>query len=187
MLNALLVVAHPDDDAIFAGPLQIAQSWIKWQAVSVTHASGDLRAKEMRQWQNHLGCRQPLFLGFPDDPEDLKRNRSSFHANDVSSAICKLGLDADFVVTHDLGGEYGHPHHISTAFAVRQAFGYLPLISFAHYRRDEDFRIEVPDFGRQAEEIYPSQRRVIRHLNKRIKCCRIGKYKTENIKTTWLN
>lgn len=179
MTRALLIVAHPDDDAIFCGPFQIAHRWMQWQAVCVTYHPGDDRACEMIRWQGQIGGQPPLFCGFPDDPQDLKRKQSSFSAETVAVALGALDVRPDLIVTHDLGGEYGHPHHVTTAQAVRSAFASVPIVAFGHYRRDANFRLEVPDFFKAAVTAFPSQRKVIKHLNRKLKCCRRGSYVVE--------
>lgn len=178
-MRALLIVAHPDDDAIFAGPLQIAMPWLKWQAVCATYPENSTRAGEMKHWQKQINGASPVFLNFPDDPGDLKRKASSFSTTDIRSSLQSLGPDCDLLVTHDVAGEYGHPHHVAVARGVREAFPDRPLLSFAHFRKDPDFRVEVADFSKAAMAAYRTEWRVVRHFHRKLRCCRVGRYRNE--------
>lgn len=172
----VIIVAHPDDDAIFAGPYQLASRWIDWQVVCVTHQAGDERGRELVDWQARAGG-TVHFLGMADDPADLKRKVSGFSEDEVRLRLEALDFDPELVLTHDPGGEYGHPHHVTVSRAVLGMYPGVPKITFAHYLKTPDFKIEVPDFAKQAMEAYPSQRKVIRHFHRKLKCCRIGRYR----------
>src|SRR5262245_39796079 len=82
-----IIVAHPDDDALFAGPLQIELDWIDWTVVCATYSPDSKRGQEMIAWQGHLGVDKVHFLNFKDDGDDLLRHVSSFGEDDV---ICRL-------------------------------------------------------------------------------------------------
>ncbi len=53
MAKGLIIVAHPDDDALLAGAFQIAHPWIKWSVVSVIYDNE--RTLEIKAWQDRLG------------------------------------------------------------------------------------------------------------------------------------
>ena len=78
-MHILLVISHPDDDAIFAGALQQRLAAHAWSVVCLTAAPGTPRGGELLRWQGELGTpRERLhFLGEVDDPEDYRSGRSS--------------------------------------------------------------------------------------------------------------
>lgn len=176
MIRGVIVVAHPDDDALFAGPFQIAHSWITWRVICATYSHHDARARELAHWQSQLNCKDVHFLDLPDDPSDLGRNSSSFSEAELTARLQPL-LDApDVIVTHGLTGEYGHPHHITVNKVVRELCPSVPTVLFAHYAPVDSFTITVPDFYDRCVKSYPSQAKVIRALHNEISCCSVGRY-----------
>lgn len=133
-LSCLLFVAHPDDDAIFAGALQQRARRHDWTVVCLTHVPASPRAAEMRQWQSLLGTdpHRIHFLGLPDDPEDRRRGRCSLDQGLVEAALRSLSVEPDIVVTHNELGEYGHPHHLLVHRAAHAVFPGRPFLHFGH-------------------------------------------------------
>jgi LmbE family N-acetylglucosaminyl deacetylase len=95
-VNALALVAHPDDELLFAGALMAARSEWTWQAVALT---GGERAAQF----------PGLSLGFADEWRII----SVPEARAWKAAVDGLDLSPDVVVTHNRMGEYGHPHHMT--------------------------------------------------------------------------
>ncbi len=101
-MNALLLVAHPDDELLFAGQLMISNPEWDWTPVCLTAG------------------RRPYgkSLGFPDEWRIL--SRSEYVA--WRAAVDGLGLTPDLVVTHNQMGEYGHPHHMAVHAIAHELF-----------------------------------------------------------------
>lgn len=98
----LCIVAHPDDEMLFAGTL-INEG--DWELVSLT---GGPRASQF----------PGTCLGFPDEwriihPDEYRQWRH---------AVSELDLHPDLVVTHNRMGEYGHPHHMSVHWLAHELF-----------------------------------------------------------------
>lgn len=172
----LIVVAHPDDDVIFAGPYQLANPWMEWLVVCATHDADDERGREMVAWQTDIGGRA-LFLGFPDDPRDYKRKASSFSPEELRERLDALELMPDLILTHDPAGEYGHPHHVTVSKAVLGMCPGIPKLTFAHFLKSQGFKVQVASFVKRAMAAYPSQRKVIRYHHLTRQCCRVGWYR----------
>lgn len=175
MTTGLIIVAHPDDDALFAGPFQLAHPWVRWTVVCATYQPGDPRAVELAGWQRALGAEQVIHLGFADDFNDFRTGVSSFTADDVARALKAVDIQPDVVLTHNHIGEYGHCHHRVVHAAVKQVYREGAYM-FAHYLDQHDIEIRVPCFVDRAMAHYDSQKRLIRQLHDKLACCEVGVY-----------
>lgn len=173
----LIVVAHPDDDALFGGPFQLANNWIEWHVVCATYLEGDERGGELVEWQRRLGAKSVAFLGL-SDCWDGGSHDIGFTADDVLRLMRQqLSVKPDLVLTHNSRGEYGHPHHVAVGKAVRQLFGDRRIIEFAHGLDEYDFEVHVPDMLSAVRACYASQAPVIELLHDQSDCCRRGRYR----------
>jgi LmbE family N-acetylglucosaminyl deacetylase len=157
-MKAVLIIAHPDDDALFGGPFQRAHCWMQWYVICATYRAEDERGCELLEWQARNGCRQVDFLELEDAPADYASGTSSFGYEEVGRRLRELKLEADLILTHNGVGEYGHPHHIVIGQAVRALYSArVPLLEFGHSLPEVDFQITVPDFHELALRCYRSQ------------------------------
>lgn len=109
-MNAVCVVAHPDDCVIFAYSFIKHFSDLTWHIGYLTYQDTDARAQEFGEfWQKRSVTTS--FLGFTDDYRDIAADQPSFDTNRARDAIHQLCCGADIVLTHDAEGDYGHPHH----------------------------------------------------------------------------
>jgi LmbE family N-acetylglucosaminyl deacetylase len=163
--SCLLFVAHPDDDAIFAGALQrrAVDAGATFTVVCLTHADGSPRAEELRAWQRGLGTdpARVHFLGFEDDPEDRRQGRCSIDASVVLAAVRALGLRPDVVVTHNARGEYGHPHHLLVHRVARAAFPDVVRLEFGEGVEPPDVSVACGDKWAAVAATFASQRSVV--------------------------
>lgn len=177
-MNAAMIIAHPDDDALFGGPFQRAHRWMKWHVICVTHESADGRGRELIEWQAKNNCQRVDFLEFRDRPADLSSGTSSFAPEEVVDRLRHLDLNTDLILTHNELGEYGHPHHIVVGQAVRSVYaGTVPILEFGHSLTDTDFRIVVPDFHELAIQCYRSQTDCILYHHSRDELCISADYR----------
>ena len=110
-MQALCVVAHPDDCVIFARPYIDNHPEYTWHVVYLTYNANDPRALEVSAYWNQRGI-TTQFLGFTDDYTDQQTQKLNFW--DESSArlmIYNSCKDADLILTHNADGDYGHIHH----------------------------------------------------------------------------
>ncbi|MGH0028766.1 MAG: PIG-L deacetylase family protein [Myxococcota bacterium] len=162
-MRALLLVAHPDDDAIFAGALQRRLSGHTWSVVCLTGGAGAPRGRELLRWQASLGtpARRIHFLGETDDPRDLRDGTCSIPLARVCRRIAGLGLAPDVVVTHNAAGEYGHPHHVLAHRAAARVFPATPRLEFARGATPADLRLRCAGKWPRVAACYRSQWRVV--------------------------
>ncbi|MDZ4676494.1 MAG: PIG-L family deacetylase [Oligoflexia bacterium] len=116
--SALVVVAHPDDEAIFFGGLILSKKY-DWHVICVTDGNaddmGDFRIGQFKKSCKALGAKKAECWGFPDIFE---------HRLDVHALIEKLLTLKKFnkVFTHGILGEYGHAHHQDVSYATHKVF-----------------------------------------------------------------
>ena len=101
-MNALVLVAHPDDELLFAGELMAHQSDWNWTQVCLTNG---------RPFPG-------TSLGFKDEWRIL--HRTEYEA--WRDAVKALNLEPDLVVTHNRMGDYGHPHHMAVSAIAHELF-----------------------------------------------------------------
>lgn len=153
-MRVLVIAAHPDDEAVFAGGM-IAKYAAEGHDVSILLTTrgeggemgepplcprdqlGIFREREAQAAGAALGAREVLFLPFCDPlvgPDDTLYHIDAT-LDDFSAAIAEImrSRQPEVVITHGSGGEYGHPQHIFTHQAVfaalsrmREAEGWRP-------------------------------------------------------------
>jgi LmbE family N-acetylglucosaminyl deacetylase len=159
----LLLVAHPDDDAIFAGELQRRSTHLDWVVVCVTHDAASPRAAEMRAWQATLGTdpARVHFLGHADDPQDWREKRCSLEAAAVAASVQALDIRPDLLVTHNAVGEYGHPHHLLVHRVACELHPEIARLEFGEGTSAGDVVLPCAAKWTAVVDAYASQRSVI--------------------------
>jgi LmbE family N-acetylglucosaminyl deacetylase len=123
----LLVVAHPDDEALFfAGLLQTQKDW---HVVCVTDGNADgfgaERQNQFLESCKKLKVKKAEIFKFPDIyDKNIK----------IENLIGRLKALEKFkkVFTHSILGEYGHRHHQDVSYAVHHAFKGTAVFSVAY-------------------------------------------------------
>ncbi len=120
LINAdkLLILAHPDDDALWAGGHLMSGNWL---VVCITNGRNDTRHNEFNRAINASGNAH-LILEYPD-----KVNGSRDDWTEVMDGL-RHDIDVllsyknwDVVATHNPDGEYGHQHHKMTSALVTES------------------------------------------------------------------
>jgi LmbE family N-acetylglucosaminyl deacetylase len=126
---SLLLVAHPDDETIFfSGLLQVYRRR-PWKVVCVTDGNGDglasQRGEEFKRACALFKVKSYETWNFPD--------RYNERLN-IADLIKHMQQEKPVeVFTHNILGEYGHPHHQDVSLAAHRAFnGQVPVWSSAY-------------------------------------------------------
>ncbi len=99
--NPVIVVAHPDDETLWCGGLMIRYDEVRWTVICCSIPQAD----PVRAWKFFDAC---AALGASGR---LLPYTESLPGQDLR-ALGELDLTGfDLVVTHNVQGEYGHPHH----------------------------------------------------------------------------
>ncbi|NCN25178.1 hypothetical protein COT94_00265 [Candidatus Falkowbacteria bacterium CG10_big_fil_rev_8_21_14_0_10_37_14] len=115
--EALVVVAHPDDETIWLGGFILSQPQVHWTILALARASDPDRAPKFTAVANYYKA-----AGLQDDwdDEDKLSPRASLQS---AKQILKKQLGNkhfDFLFTHGPNGEYGHPMHKTCHQAIKE-------------------------------------------------------------------
>jgi LmbE family N-acetylglucosaminyl deacetylase len=119
-MNAALIVAHPDDETIWAGGLILGNPEWEWTVLSLCRADDADRAPKFRRVCERLGV-----TGLISDLDDSASLQPVDPPADVGERILSH-LPAgpwDLCVTHGANGEYGHLRHKEVHAAVLHLAG----------------------------------------------------------------
>lgn len=126
MTEALLLVAHPDDEVLFAGALLLQTPNGSWTIASMTGNSVRRRELEVAAETfrvQGVAVEHVEGLGLPDVPKyDAQLWDSAFHS-------WLGGWEPDIAFTHNREGEYGHAHH-RTCNAIARSRLVCPVWEF---------------------------------------------------------
>ncbi len=167
MTSILVISAHPDDETLFAGGTLAmwAQTGNDVYILETTRGEGGevgeppltthenlgaFREQEVRLAAEALGARDIYFLPFIDPNMEINGIARQI-SEPLAVFVEAIGdyiqqIQPEVVVTHGSNGEYGHPQHIYTHHATRQALangaGRTALLSWsAWYQSPERQRV----------------------------------------------
>jgi LmbE family N-acetylglucosaminyl deacetylase len=113
--SVALIVAHPDDETLWAGGTILNNPSWNWYVITLCRASDPDRAPKFFKVMNFLGVAGNM--GDLDDGPD----QDPLSRKDVQKCILQLLPDThfDLIITHDPAGEYTrHLRHEETSGAV---------------------------------------------------------------------
>lgn len=123
-MKALLLVAHPDDELIFAGGLMLWTShtdW-EWEVVCMTHRTPTTRGQRFRKSMHALSMRGVNVRGTQLELPDEGAVLHDAEFTTWRDAVQALDRSPDIVFTHNRLGEYGHPHHMACHTIASELF-----------------------------------------------------------------
>jgi LmbE family N-acetylglucosaminyl deacetylase len=113
--RVLAIVAHPDDESLWAGGLMLAHPEYEWEIISLTRSSDADRAPRFRRLLERIGASGRM-ADLDDGPEQLPLDIDL-----VGRTILELvpDLTFDLLLTHGPQGEYTrHRRHEEVSRAV---------------------------------------------------------------------
>jgi LmbE family N-acetylglucosaminyl deacetylase len=155
--NCLLIVAHPDDEILWAGGIMLLHPQTRWTVITLTRKSDAERSAKFNRVMEFLGTKG--IMGDLDDSPEQK----PLAEREIRKTIKELlPMDKfDLILTHSRWGEYTrHLRHEETSRAVlsMHTTGELPskLIWMFSYEdgggkyppkasRDADITVWLPD------------------------------------------
>ncbi len=123
-VNALIAVAHPDDEIIFSGGTMLYYPNWHWTVVTFTGPENEERFRQFKKAMEYLkslgvGIVAYLTLGQKDTG---MKNLSDNEFLAWKNAIQEKCFAPSLVFTHNTKGEYDHPHHKSVNRIIHQLY-----------------------------------------------------------------
>ena len=147
--DALVVVAHPDDETIWMGGTILGNKNCNWTIISLCRGDDRDRALKFKEVCKKYGAKAII-----SDLEDEGIMGVKDSVPQIQKRLKKLLKNTSFgyVFTHAPTGEYGHPRHKGVSLAVRsliqQNFLRAEKLMVFDYPLDEKKNHSVP--GKQA-------------------------------------
>jgi hypothetical protein len=115
-INAVVIVAHPDDETLWAGGTILKHREWNWYIVSLCRASDTDRSVKFRMALKALGARGSMG-DLDDGPEQIPL--SQVLVRDAVLSLLPVNEPIDLMLTHGVRGEYTrHRRHEETCRAV---------------------------------------------------------------------
>lgn len=125
--SKLLIIAHPDDDAIFFGDWLI-KNGKQAKVVCLTCSNDPVRFSEFKKCLSLAGVKH--FECFENKPSlNVFQNEKQIYEN---LSRIKNETNWEEIVTHNIYGEYGHIQHIQTHEIVKKIFNQEKIYVYYH-------------------------------------------------------
>jgi LmbE family N-acetylglucosaminyl deacetylase len=117
--NCAMIVAHPDDETLWAGGLMLLHPESRWTVMTICRKSDTERAAKFQRVMQYLGAK-----GIMGDLDDGPEQKPLPEKEIRKTILTLLPLDRfDLVLTHSRWGEYTrHLRHEETSKAVTAMF-----------------------------------------------------------------
>jgi len=145
-----MIVAHPDDETLWAGGTILMHPEVRWTIVSLCRKSDRERAARFFQAMEYLGAWGQMG-DLDDGPEQLPLVEKEFEDAIMSLLPCAR---FDLIITHSLCGEYTrHKRHEETAKAVCELWksGRLSARQMWMFAYEDDGGKKLPEPIREAD------------------------------------
>ena len=123
-VNALLLVAHPDDETIFCGGTMLIYPNCKWTVISVTDDDRSLAFKDAMESFKKLGVNIVFYktLGQKNVAQGAKLPDLVEEKIIWEKVIREQKFSPDITLTHNEKGEYEHGAHILLSAVADELF-----------------------------------------------------------------
>ena len=147
-----MIVAHPDDEALFGGAELLTYS-DEYKVVVVDEYHSKIRRKELKASMKFIGIKEYEHWTGYKGGEDYRREKLIFE-------LLRVLRERDWtkIVTHNKVGEYGHPRHR----ALHEILNHLrPEILWQFDKCKERLPKDMLHKKRDLLKVYKSQREVL--------------------------
>ena len=155
MIDKIMIVSHPDDEALFGGA-ELLSHPDEYKVVVIDEYHNDIRRREFLDSMRFIGIHEyEHWTGF--------KGREDYFREKLIYELLRVLRERDYkkIVTHGENGEYGHPRHR----ACHDILAHLrpeKLWCFSRGKKLDDTMIEKK---RQLLDCYRSQKEVLEWFN----------------------
>ena len=137
--DKLLIVAHPDDESLWA--YEHLKHQKGWKVICVTNAKNPVRKQEFINAMNYFKCNYEMWNYFD---ADYCYNWSNHIYQDLDEVI-NQDENVKKVYTHNPNGEYGHIQHIKVNNVVLDV-SHKPTYVFQYSNENKNNNLEKKKF-----------------------------------------
>ena len=105
MIDKLMIIAHPDDEALFGGA-ELLRHPTEYKVVVVDEYHSKIRRKEFKASMKFIGIKEyEHWTGY--------KGGEDYHREKLIYELLRVLRERKYtkIVTHNKQGEYGHPRH----------------------------------------------------------------------------
>ena len=105
MIDKIMIVAHPDDEALFGGA-ELLTHPDEYKVVVIDEYHNDIRRREFLDSMRFIGIHEyEHWTGF--------KGGEDYHREKLIYELLRVLREREYtkIVTHNTNGEYGHPRH----------------------------------------------------------------------------
>ena len=152
MIDKLMIVAHPDDEALFGGAELLTHSK-EYKVIAVDESHNHVRKGEFKASMAFIGIDEyEHWTGF--------KGGEDYHREKLIYELLRVLREKDWkkVVTHNKQGEYGHPRHR----ALHDILNHLrPELLWQFDKCKERLETALLHDKRDLLKVYESQKQVL--------------------------
>ena len=152
MIDKLMIVAHPDDEALFGGAELLTHSK-EYKVIAVDESHNHVRKGEFKA--------SMAFIGIDEyEPWTGFKGGEDYHREKLIYELLRVLREKDWkkVVTHNKQGEYGHPRHR----ALHDILNHLrPELLWQFDKCKERLETTLLHDKRDLLKVYESQKQVL--------------------------
>lgn len=130
MSHKLMVVAHPNDESMFAG-LRLATQPNQWKVVCVTNGNNWVRRKEFENAMKLCDAEYEIW-SYPDNQHESINDCSL--ENDLRRVVYEKYWER--ILTHNNSGEEGHLHHKQINRIMKSIVNNVGMFTFGSQMSD---------------------------------------------------
>ena len=156
MIDKIMIVAHPDDEALFGGA-ELLTHPKEYKVVVIDEYHNEVRREEFRESMKFIGIEDyEHWTGF--------KGGEDYHREKLIYELLRVLRERNYkkIVTHNKQGEYGHPRHR----ACHDILNHLrPDILWQFDKSEEKLPKDILNKKRDLLKVYKSQIGVLDWFN----------------------
>ena len=155
MIDKIMIVAHPDDEALFGGA-ELLSHPNEYKVVVIDEYHNDIRRREFLDSMRFIGIHEyEHWTGF--------KGGEDYHREKLIYELLRVLRERKYIkiVTHNTNGEYGHPRHR----ACHDILAHLRPELLWCFDRGERLSDEMIEKKKELLQVYQSQVGVLDWFN----------------------